>query len=89
MNDPIYHVLCKTLGKHHSMTFLDEVSDSKRILVGISTGKALVCHVKEWVMTLLFDHVTDHSPLLFSGVNAGRIMCASVQQDNRVVGSSF
>lgn len=87
--DPADHVLGKALGKHHPVTLLDEMSDSKGILVGVSTGKALVCHIEEGVMLLLLDHVTYLSPLLFRRIDASRIVRTSVQQDDRVLGSSL
>ena len=41
------HVLSKGLRQHNVMTLLNEVADSPSITVNVSTGKALVSHVKE------------------------------------------
>ncbi len=64
------------------MPLRDKVSHGKRILVGISAGKALVGHVKEGIMSTSLDGVTDLSPLSFRGVNTGRVVRASVEQED-------
>ena len=62
------------------MTFRNKMSDGEGISVSITASKALVGHIKEWVMLLLLDNVADLLPLLLCGINAGRIMGACVQK---------
>lgn len=81
-----YHVLGKTLSKTELMAFGLEVSDSEGIFLGIAASKALVCHIEEWVMVLLLYYVADLPPLRFCGVDAGRVVCARVQQNDTAFG---
>ena len=71
------------------MSFLDEHADRECVFVGVSTGKALVGHVKERVVLLLLHHVADLSPLSFRRVDTGRVVGTSMQQDNAAFRSSF
>lgn len=71
------------------MALLDEVSGSESIAIGITTGKALVGHIEECKVLLLLDHVADLAPLLLSRVDTGGVVCASVEQDDAVLGSSL
>lgn len=81
-----YHVLGETLAEGGKVSLLDEVAQGKGILVSVTTGKALVCHVEEWVVVTLLDSVTDGTPLLLGRVNTSWVVCASVQQDDAVLG---
>ena len=64
------------------MTFLNKQPDWESILVRVATRKSLVRHVKERIMLLGFHCITNLLPLSFGRVNAGRVVCASVQQDD-------
>lgn len=68
------------------MTILFEQSHSKRILVAITTGESLIGHVKEWIEVALLDQLRQLGPLLGVRVNAGRVVCACVQQDDGALG---
>jgi len=68
------------------MSLLDEVAKSVGVLVSVSTSETLVGHVKEWVVTTLLDGVANGPPLLFSWIDTGGVVCASVQQDDAVLG---
>ena len=68
------------------MALLDEVADSESILVGVTTGKALVGHVEEGVVLALLHGVADGAPLLLSRVNTSRVVGTSVEQDNAALG---
>ena len=75
------HVLGKALGEAQLVTLFDEVADRECIAVGIATGETLVCHVKERVVLLLFDHLANLFPLLLCRVNTGRVVSTCVQKD--------
>lgn len=45
------------------MTLALEISNSEGVFVGVTTGKALVRHIKERIVFLLFDDITDLFPL--------------------------
>lgn len=62
------------------------MSESESILVGIAAGKALVGHIEEGEVLLLLDDLGDLHPLLLSGVNASRVVCACVEEDNAALG---
>ena len=81
-----YHVLCEALGKDWLKTFLDEMAESKCILVSISTGKALIGHVEEWEMTTLLDGISNLHPLLLGRVNTSRVVSASMEEDDAALG---
>jgi len=68
------------------VALLDEVAKSKGILVSVTTGESLVCHVEEGVVATLLHSVTDGPPLLLGGINTSGVVCASVQQDDAVLG---
>lgn len=70
------------------MAFLNEMPYGKGILVGISTGEALVCHIKEWIMLLLFYNIADLLPLLLGRIDTGRVVSAGMQQDDRLLRGS-
>lgn len=81
-----YHVLGERLAKSRKMTLLDEVAESKGILVSVTTGEALISHVEEWVVVALLDSIADGAPLLLGGINTSRVVCASMKQDDAVLG---
>jgi hypothetical protein len=68
------------------VTLLDEVADGESILVRVSTGKALIGHVEEGVVTILLDDIAQSTPLLLGGVDTSGVVCASVKQDNAALG---
>lgn len=80
-----HHVLGETLAQSNVVALLDEVARGKGILVSVTAGKALVGHVEEGKVTLLLHDIADLAPLLLGGVNTGRVVSASVQQDDAVV----
>ena len=84
-----YHVLSKALAQSNVVTLLNKVSRSKSITAGITTGKALVSHIEESEVALLLHDVANLAPLVLGGVNTGRVVGASVQEDNAVVRSSL
>ena len=77
-----YHVLGKALAQAEIVALLDEVTEGKGVLVGVAAGKALVGHVKEGEELLLLEDVRELLPLLRRGVNASRVVCASMQEDD-------
>lgn len=79
------HVFGEALGQHYSVAILDEVPHRESVFIRVAAGESLVCHIEEGVMLLLFDDIGDLPPLLFGGVNAGGVVRASMQQDDRVI----
>lgn len=71
------------------MAVFDKMPDGECILVGVPTGEALVCHIKERIMLPLLQHVADLSPLCFRRVDSSRVVRASVQQDHATFWSGF
>ena len=83
------HVLGKALSKDKLMTLLNEQTNRVGILVGVTTGEALVGHVEEWEVLFLLDHIADLLPLLRSWVDAGGVVSASMKQNHTLARSSF
>jgi hypothetical protein len=77
-----YHVFGKTLRQANVVTLLDKVPDGESVLVSVSTSEALVGHVKERVVALLLHDIANLFPLLHGRVDSGRVVGASVQQDD-------
>lgn len=71
------------------MALLNEVADSEGILVGVTAGKALVSHIEEGEVALLLDDVRDLLPLLLGRVNTGRVVSASVEEEDTAVGGTL
>lgn len=84
--DWTYHVLGEALGEDRAETLLDEVAESKSILVSVATGKALVGHVEEGEVVALLDGVGNLLPLVLGGVNAGRVVSASMEKHDAALG---
>lgn len=84
-----HHVLGETLAQRNVVTLLHEVTRGERITVRVSTGKALVRHVKECKVALLLHDVANLAPLVLSRVNTGRVVRAGVEHDDAVVGGSL
>ena len=64
----------------------NEEADSGCVMLHVAAGEALVSKVKESEVVPLFEALHDGSPLLQSGVNAGGIVSACVEQDNGAFG---
>lgn len=80
-----YHVLGEGLAQGNLVTLLDKVPEGVGVLVGIAGSESLVCHVEEGEVTTVLDRGGDDSPLLGGGVNSGRVVCTSVQQEDRIL----
>lgn len=64
------------------MSLLDEVAEGEGITRGITAGETLICHVEERVVAALLDNIANGHPLLLSGIYAGGVVRAGVQEDN-------
>lgn len=84
-----HHVLGETLAQGNVVTLLHKVARCKSIPVSVTTGKALVGHVKESKVTLLLHDIADLAPLVLGGVNTSRVVSASVEHDDAVVGGGL
>ena len=71
------------------MTLFDEVTQSKGVLVSVTTGETLVGHVEEGVVVALLDDIADGSPLLLGRIDTGGVVCASVEEDDAVLGHAL
>lgn len=71
------------------MALLNEVTNSKSILIGITTGEALVSHVEEGKVALLLHNIRDLLPLLLAGVNTSGVVSAGVEKEDTAVGGSL
>ena len=60
------------------MALCNEMSYREGIPVSITTGKPLICHIKEGIMLFFFDDITDLLPLIFRGIDACRVVGTSV-----------
>lgn len=67
-------------------TFLDEVTEGKGILVGVTAGKALVGHVEEGEVVARLDSLSNLDPLLLGRIDASWVVGAGVEQDNAALG---
>jgi hypothetical protein len=72
------HVLGKRLGERKAMTLLDEKANGIGVTVGVTAGEALVCHIEEWVVALLLEHIADLLPLLLRWVDTSGVVGAGV-----------
>lgn len=81
-----YHVFREGLGEDRAETLLDEVTERKRILVGVTAGKALVGHVKEGEVVTLLNGISDLHPLLLSRINTSGVVGAGMEQHNATLG---
>mgnify|MGYP000868618480 CR=1 FL=1 len=68
------------------MTVLDELADGEGVAVSIARGKALVSHVEERHVTHLSADLGDLLPLLRGGVDTGRVVSTSVEEENATRG---
>lgn len=76
------HIFCETLAEGNGVTLLDEMPDGEGVLVSQARCKALVCHVKENEVALLFANVADFGPLLGGWVDAGGVVGTGVEQND-------
>lgn len=72
----------------HVRLVVEEIAHRPRVIVGGTGGKTLVGRVKEGEQALLLTEVSDCSPLIAVGIEAGRIVGAGVQEDH-IAGLSF
>src|SRR5437762_4581146 len=84
-----YHILSERLRKTNIVAFTDEVTKSKGVLVSITASKALIRHIEEGEVLSSLHGIRYLPPLLLRGVNAGRIVCTSMQQKNATLRGSF
>lgn len=84
-----YHVLGEGLAQSDVVALLNEVADSKSILVGVTAGKTLVGHVEEGKVLLLLDDIRDLLPLLLGGINTSRVVGASVEKEDTALRGSL
>lgn len=77
--DSTYHVLGEALSEHRTETLLDEMAQSKCILVCVAAGEALVGHVEEGEVLALFHGVRNLHPLVLGRVNASRVVGTSME----------
>lgn len=78
----LYHILGKALCQTNVVPLLHEVSHCERVLVCATASKTLICHVEERIMFFLFHHIADLLPLILCRIDAGRIVCTGVEEDN-------
>lgn len=83
------HVLREGLGERDLVALGDEMADGVRVAGGGAGGEALVGHVEEGEELLLLDDVGEFGPLFGGGVDTGRVVRASVEEDNRLLGSGL
>lgn len=83
------HVLGETLAQSNVVALLHKVTRSESILVSVSAGKSLVGHVEEGKVALLLHDVANLAPLVLGRVDAGRVVSASVEQDDAVLRSGL
>lgn len=84
-----HHVLGEGLRETWVVALLNEISQRKSVLVCVSGGESLVCHVKEGVMLASLDGVADLLPLLRRRINTSGVVCACVQQEDASLGCSL
>ena len=80
-------VLCKRLCNAEFKALFDEIPDSPSIVLEISRRKTLVCTVKEREMLPCSYNLGNFLPLLSCGIDAGRIVGASVKENDTTFGS--
>lgn len=84
-----HHVLGERLAEGNVVALLHEVTDGKSILIGVTTGEALVGHVEEGEVALLLNDIGDLPPLLRGGVNASGVVGAGVPEEDAAVGGGL
>lgn len=77
-----YHVLGERLAESNLVALLNEVPDSKGVLITVTAGKALVGHVEESEVTTLLADIGDLLPLLRGRVDTSGVVCAGVKQED-------
>jgi len=75
-------VLGERLEEDESVGVLGEESDGVSVLFEVSTGEALVGAIHADHVVLSLDHFEDLLPLVVGGVLSGRVVGASVQNDD-------
>lgn len=83
------HVLGKGLGENNLVAILDKLAQSISVAVAVARGEALVGHVKEHKVIAFLDNLGNFVPLVLCRVDARWVVGASVQKDNRVLGSGL
>lgn len=71
------------------MPLVDEMSHRISVSVSVTAGESLIGHVKEGVVSSSLDGIADLFPLRTSGVDAGGVVGAGVQEENATLGSTF
>lgn len=71
------------------MALLDEVSESKGVLVGISGSEPLVCHIEEREVPASLDGSADLLPLLRCRVDTSRVVGTGVQKEDASLGGTL
>jgi hypothetical protein len=79
------HVLGKRLGQQDVVAVVEELADGERVLVRAPGGETLVRHVEKRHQVPLLDDLRQLGPLLGLRVDAGRVVGAGVQQDDRLL----
>jgi hypothetical protein len=83
------HVLGERLAQSDVVALLNEVAGSEGILVSVTAGKALISHVEEGEVVLLFHDIADLAPLGLGRVDTGGVVGAGVEQDDALLGGGL
>lgn len=83
------HILGEGLGQCNLVSLGDKMTDCKRISGCRPGSEALVGHIKEREKLSFFNNVRNHSPLLLRRVNARRVVCTCMQENNSVLRRSL
>lgn len=76
------HDFGKGLGDDHLEALVEEETEAVTIFVKVTGCESLVSGVEEGEQFVFLAHLGNHGPLLLGGVNSGRVVGTSVQQDN-------
>lgn len=79
------HILGETLRQAEVMAIGLEGTYGLGIAVDVASGETLVGHVDEGIQVALLHQRRDLAPLLQSGIHAGRIVGAGVQEDDALL----
>lgn len=72
------HILREGLGQSDLVTLLDEVTDSERVVGGVSRSETLIRHVEEREELLLLHEIRDFPPLGGGGVYTSGVVGAGM-----------
>lgn len=76
------HILGKRLAQDWVVAVGDKGTQRGGVKVAVTGRKALVCHVKDREQALCLADGRELGPVLWFWVNAGRVVCAGVEEDN-------